>query len=101
MTNYREILRLHSLGLNNTEIAQSCPCTRTTVIQVLRLAQANNLTYSTPKETMHKLCTKPVFASILITKSVEAKSRNNGEKQRKNEIKKENGRFYLPFFWSE
>ena len=48
MTNYREILRLHSLGLNNTEIAQSCPCSRTTVIQVLRLAQANNLTYPLP-----------------------------------------------------
>ena len=36
---------------------------------------------------MHKLCTKPVFASILITKSVEAKSRYHSEKQRKNEIK--------------
>ena len=24
MTNYREILRLHSLGLNKTEIASSC-----------------------------------------------------------------------------
>ena len=24
MTNYREILRLHSLGLNKTEIALSC-----------------------------------------------------------------------------
>ena len=50
MTNYREILRLHSLGLNNTEIAQSCPCSRTTVIQVLRLAKANNLTYPLPDE---------------------------------------------------
>ncbi len=48
MTNYREILRLHSLGLNNTEIAHSCPCSCTTVIQVLRLAQANNLTYPLP-----------------------------------------------------
>jgi len=48
MTNYREIIRLHNLGLNNTEIAQSCPCSRTTVIQVLRLAQANNLTYPLP-----------------------------------------------------
>lgn len=49
MTNYREILRLHSLGLNNTEISQSCPCSRTTVIHVLRLAQANNLTYPLPE----------------------------------------------------
>ena len=37
MTNYREILRLSSLGLNNTQIAQSCACSRTTVIQTLRL----------------------------------------------------------------
>ena len=49
MTNYREILRLHNLGLNNTEIAQSCPCSRTTVIQVLRLAKANNITYPLPE----------------------------------------------------
>ena len=31
MTNYREILRLHSLGLNKTEIASSCRCARNTV----------------------------------------------------------------------
>ena len=24
MTNYKEILRLHSLGINNTRIAESC-----------------------------------------------------------------------------
>ena len=28
MTNYREILRLHSLGLNKTEIAASLHCAR-------------------------------------------------------------------------
>ena len=31
MTNYREILRLHSLGLNKTEIAASLHCARNTV----------------------------------------------------------------------
>lgn len=31
MTNYREILRLHSLGPNKTEIATSCRCARNTV----------------------------------------------------------------------
>ena len=34
MTNYREILRLNSLGLNKTQIAEACQCSRTTVIQV-------------------------------------------------------------------
>ena len=32
MTNYKEILRLHSLGINNTRIAESCGCARSTVI---------------------------------------------------------------------
>ena len=31
MTNYREVLRLSSLGLNKVEIAQSCGCSRNTV----------------------------------------------------------------------
>ena len=26
MTNYKEILRLHSMGINNTRIAESCSC---------------------------------------------------------------------------
>ena len=38
MTNYKEILRLHSLGLNNTRIAESCGCARSTVISTLRRA---------------------------------------------------------------
>ena len=29
MTNYREILRLNSLGLNQTQIAEACRCSRT------------------------------------------------------------------------
>ena len=40
MTNYREILRLHSLGLNNTQAAAALGCSRTTVIQVLNLAES-------------------------------------------------------------
>lgn len=39
MTNYREILRLKKLGLNNSQIAQSLGCSRTTVIQVLNVAE--------------------------------------------------------------
>ena len=35
MTNYREILRLHSLGLNKTEIAASLHCARNTVAATL------------------------------------------------------------------
>ena len=45
MTNYREILRLDCLGLNKTQIAEACGCSRTTVIQTLRLAKKKRLQY--------------------------------------------------------
>ena len=32
MTKYKEILRLQSLGINNTRIAEACECARSTVI---------------------------------------------------------------------
>ena len=38
MTNYREILRLDSIGLNKTEIAASCGCSRNTVAVTLKRA---------------------------------------------------------------
>jgi transposase len=39
MTNYREILRLHSLGISGRSIAASCACSRNTVAKVLNRAQ--------------------------------------------------------------
>ncbi len=39
MTNYREILRLSSLGFSNRNIALSVPCSRNTVAKVLKRAQ--------------------------------------------------------------
>jgi transposase len=43
MTNYREILRLSSLGLNRTQIADSLGASRTTVIHALQRAGAQGL----------------------------------------------------------
>ena len=43
MANYREILRLNSLGFNHTQIAKSADCSRTTVINVLQLAKEKEL----------------------------------------------------------
>lgn len=40
MTNYREILRLRSLGLNHSRIAESMGISRPTVIAALQRAQA-------------------------------------------------------------
>ena len=54
MTNYREILRLDGLGLNKSQIAEACGYSRTTVIQVLRQAEANNLRYPLPESMSDK-----------------------------------------------
>ena len=48
MTNYREILRLHSLGLNKTEIASSCQCARNTVAATLQRAANCGLQWPLP-----------------------------------------------------
>lgn len=45
MTNYKEILRLHSLGINNTRIAESCGCARSTVISTVKRAQEKGITW--------------------------------------------------------
>lgn len=45
MTNYKEILRLHSLGINNTRIAESCGCARNTVISTVQRAQEKGIAW--------------------------------------------------------
>lgn len=45
MTNYREILRLKALGMNKQETAAIVGCSRNTVAEVLRRAEALNLSY--------------------------------------------------------
>ena len=48
-TNYREILRLKSLGLNKTDIARSVQCARNTVSKVLERAEACGLHWPLPE----------------------------------------------------
>lgn len=48
MTNYREILRLQSLGMNKQETAASVGCSRNTVAEVLRRAKEKGLRYPLP-----------------------------------------------------
>lgn len=50
MTNYREILRLHALGMNKQETAASVGCSRNTVAEVLRRAKELKLSYPLPEE---------------------------------------------------
>ena len=51
MTQYRQILRLHSQGISQRRIAQSCGCSRNTVAAVLQRASAANLTWPLDVET--------------------------------------------------
>ena len=46
MTNYKEFLQLHSLGINNTRIAESCVCACTTVITALQRAAEQELSWN-------------------------------------------------------
>jgi len=69
MTNYREILRLENLGLNNTQIAESVKCSRTTVINVLRLAKEKGLKYPLPE----LMSDKDVYETLFPVASGKAK----------------------------
>lgn len=63
MTNYREILRLHSLGLNKTEIAASLRCSRNTVAGTLRRAEECGLKYPLPESVSDKQLAETLFPS--------------------------------------
>lgn len=63
MTNYCEILRLRSLGLNKSQIADACGCSRTTVIKVLDLAAANGISYPLPESMSDKQLNETLFPS--------------------------------------
>ena len=51
MTKYREILRLHSLGISQRGIAASCSSSRKTIIKVLKRAKELNIAWPLPAET--------------------------------------------------
>ena len=49
MTKYREILRLKNLGISNTRIADSIPCSRNTVASTWNRATERGITWETVK----------------------------------------------------
>ena len=67
MTNYREILRLHSLGLNKTEIASSCQCARNTVAATLQRAANCGLQWPLPEGMSDKQLSEQLFPSSTST----------------------------------
>ena len=65
MTNYRELLRLHSLGLNKTEIATSCQCARNTVAATLQRAANCGLQWPLPEEMSDSQLSERLFPSSI------------------------------------
>lgn len=61
MTNYREILRLKSLGFNNRQIADSSGATRQTVIAVLQRATVCELSYQAAEALSDRELAKILF----------------------------------------
>ncbi len=63
MTNYREILRLHSLGPNKTEIAASLHCARNTVAATLQRASNCGLQWPLPTNSWQIFCFPALLGS--------------------------------------
>ena len=61
MTDYREILRLYSLGFSKQSIADSCNCARNTVRSVLETAQAHGITWQGSKTPSNEVLRKQLF----------------------------------------
>ena len=61
MTDYRGILRLSSLGLNNRQIADSLGASRTTVIHALQRAAAQGLDWRTAAALSDRELTAKLF----------------------------------------
>lgn len=63
MTNYREVLRLKSLGLNHSQIAGSMGISRQTAVTVLQRAAEQGLTYQTGSELSDPELSKKLYPS--------------------------------------
>lgn len=69
MINYKEILRLNSLGIKNTQIAVSCNCSRTTVINALKRAAECNLDWEKVRDFSNEELTKKLIPSYAVSTS--------------------------------
>ena len=69
MPNYREILRLNSLGISNKQISAACHCSRTTVIDVLKRAVEIKFMWESAKDLSDKEITDRLFPPGLLKSS--------------------------------
>ena len=63
MTDYREILRLHSLGITKKDIAASCSCSRNTVASTIKRAKESGISYPLPDDMSSKELAEKLFPS--------------------------------------
>ena len=61
MTNYREILRLKSLGINHSQIAESMSLSRQTVVTVAQRAAAQGLDWHSAEALSDRELTAKLF----------------------------------------
>jgi len=67
MTNYREILRLHSQGISQRSIALSCKCSRNTVSSVVKRATLNKIFWPLPESVSDNELAKQLFPEKAIS----------------------------------
>jgi hypothetical protein len=63
MTNYKEILRLYRLGIKKIQIAESLACSRTTVINVIAIAEKKGIAWEDVGEISNKELRRLLFPS--------------------------------------
>jgi len=61
MTNYKEILRLNSLGINKSQITEALGCSRSTAITVLRRSSETGLTHQKASTMSNKDVSRILF----------------------------------------
>lgn len=64
MTQYREILRLHSQGISQRNIAASCTCSRNTVAKIIRRAEELGVTWPLEKDLTDGELRQKLFADV-------------------------------------
>ena len=64
MKNYKEILRLKSIGIKNTQIASSCNCSRTTVINTLKRAEECDLDWEKVRDSSNEELAQKLIPSL-------------------------------------
>jgi len=64
MTNYREILRLNSLGILKQDIAKACGCSRNTVANLIKLAKEKGIGWEAAKCLNNNALAEKLFPNI-------------------------------------